>query len=139
MTNNSFSTTILVDQTPAQAYAAIANVTGWWTGEHTGAAAELGAALTYRYKTMHFSKHEVTEAVPGKRLVWKVTDSRLDFIRDKQEWTGTNITFDIAKKGDQTEIKFTHDGLTPDHECYGACAGAWTSLIGDKLRTLIAR
>lgn len=137
-TKQDFSTTIVVDQTPEQAFAAIANVRGWWMGEHEGAAGELGAKLTYRYKDMHRSTHEVTEAIPGKRLVWKVIDSRLEFIQDKSEWTGTAIIFDISRKGDKTEVVFTHAGLNPSHECYDACSRTWSSLVGDKLRQLIA-
>jgi hypothetical protein len=34
-----------------------------------------------------------------------------NFIKDKTEWNGTDVTFDIMKKGDKTEVRFTHAGL----------------------------
>jgi hypothetical protein len=49
-------------------------------------------------------------------------DSYPSFIEDKSEWNGTKVTFEITKKGDKTKVRFTHVGLVPDHECYGACS-----------------
>jgi hypothetical protein len=43
----------------------------------------------------------------------------------------------IAKKGDKTEVRFTHVGLVPGHVCYGACSNAWGSYINGSLRSLI--
>ena len=88
---------------------------------------------------MHFSKQAVVESIPGKRAVWRVLDSRLEFIQNKSEWNGTEMTFDIAKQGDKTELRFTYVGLVPDHECYEKCSGGWGSLITGNLRSLIAR
>jgi hypothetical protein len=130
--------TIAVDNTPEEAFAAINDVRGWWTGDIEGPTGELGGEFTYRYQTFHYSKQKVTELVPGKRVVWLVVDSRLEFVADKDEWTGTRMIFDIALKGGKTEITFTHAGLVPTQECYGACSKAWGSLVGDKLRALIS-
>jgi hypothetical protein len=87
---------------------------------------------------MHFSKQKVVELTPGKRVAWQVLDSTLSFVKDKDEWNGTTITFDIAPKGDKTEVKFTHVGLAPEDECYEACSSAWGSYIKGSLRNLIS-
>jgi hypothetical protein len=87
---------------------------------------------------MHRSKQKIIELTPGKRVVWQVMDSYLSFIKEKDEWNGTKITFDIAAKGDKTEVKFTHVGLAPEDECYEACSDAWGSYITGSLRNLIA-
>ncbi|HTP59009.1 MAG TPA: SRPBCC domain-containing protein, partial [Spirochaetia bacterium] len=55
----------------------------------------------------------------------------------KTEWKGTNIVFEIAQKGDRTEVQFTHIGLVPDFECYGDCSDAWGALVRGNLRRLI--
>ena len=97
----------------------------------------MGAEFTYRYKDFHRSRQKVTELTPGKRVVWQVTDGDLNTFKNKTEWIGTEIMFDIARKGSVTELRFTHVGLVPVFECYGDCSGAWGELVGTNLRNLI--
>lgn len=87
---------------------------------------------------MHRSKQKITEFVPGKKVVWRVLDSDLSFAKDRSEWTGTDIVFEISKKEGKTEVRFTHAGLVPQYECYGNCSNAWGLLINGNLRQLIA-
>ena len=70
--------------------------------------------------------------------MWHVTDSHIDFVKDKAEWAGTDIVFDIRKKGDETEVRFTHVGLVPEVECYDACFEGWTFYV-NSLKKLIAK
>jgi hypothetical protein len=132
------TTTIAVDQSPEAAFAAINDVRGWWSGEIDGTTDKLGGEFTYRYKDIHYSKQKITELVPGKKVTWQVLDSYLSFIEDKTEWNGTKVTFEIAPKGGKTEIRFTHEGLAPQDECFSACSDAWGSYIKSSLRSLIA-
>jgi hypothetical protein len=46
--------------------------------------------------------------------------------------------FDIAKKGDKTELRFAHVGLGEELECYDSCSNAWGVLINGNLRRRIA-
>jgi hypothetical protein len=139
MPDQNFTTTITVDQTPDEAYAAINNVRSWWEGEIEGNTHALGDEFSYRYEDVHYSKQKITDLVPGKKVVWHVVEASLNFTQDKTEWTGTDITFDLAKKGDKTEIRFTHVGLVPKFECYKDCSIAWTSIINDSLHNLISK
>ena len=136
-----YTTTFTVDKTPKEVFAAINNVRGWWTGEPgiEGNTEKLGDEFTYRYTPHHYSKQKITEFIPGKKIVWLVVDCSINFVKDKSEWKGTKITFEIAKKGDKTEVRFTHVGLVPDIECYGACSNAWGSYIKSSLRNLISK
>jgi hypothetical protein len=138
MNAQNFTTTFTVDQTPQEAFAAINNVRGWWSGEIEGGTGKLGDEFTYRYQDLHYSKQKLTELIPGKKVVWLVSDARLNFTKDKTEWTGTEITFEISEKGGKTEIRFTHLGLVPEAECFNACSNAWGFYINGSLRSLIA-
>ena len=139
MNDKSFSITITVDQTPEQAFAAINDVRHWWTGVIEGSTNTLGAEFTYRYKDMHFSKQQVTELVAGRKVVWTVTDSALQFAEHKDEWTGTKLVFDIVSKGDKTEVCFSHVGLVPALDCYGACSKGWTQLVNELASFIAAK
>jgi hypothetical protein len=75
--------------------------------------------------------------VPGKRIVWRVLESSLNFAKDNSEWTDTNIVFEISQKGGKTEIHFPHIGLVPRFECYDNCSNAWGMLVNGNLRNLI--
>jgi Activator of Hsp90 ATPase homolog 1-like protein len=132
------STRFTVSQTPREVFAAINDVSAWWTGKITGSAMKLGDEFTYRYGDMHTSKQRVTTFLPGKKIVWLVVSAKLNFVANKKEWNGTEITFDIAKKGDKTELRFTHVGLDSDQECFEDCSSAWGTLIKGNLKKLIA-
>jgi activator of Hsp90 ATPase-like protein len=136
MTNKNYTTSFTVDQSPEDVFAAINNVRGWWSGEIDGRTDTLGAAFTYRYEDLHRSTQKITELVLGKKVVWHVVDADINFVKDTKEWNGTDVVFEIAKKGGKTELTFTHVGLAPRIECYGKCAGAWGFYIND-LRSLI--
>ncbi|RZK57238.1 MAG: SRPBCC domain-containing protein [Pedobacter sp.] len=137
MTALNFTSTILVDQTPAEAFTAINNVRGWWQGEIEGNTEKLNEEFSYRMKDVHYSKQRIIESIPNEKVVWQVTDSELSSFKDKGEWTGTTIVFEISKVGDKTEIRFTHIGLVPTFECYGNCSWAWSQLIQESLFSFI--
>jgi uncharacterized protein YndB with AHSA1/START domain len=135
-----------VDRTPEQVFDAITDVRGWWGRGVEGDSRKEGDEFVYRHGEVHYSRHRLSEVVPGKKIVWLTTDSRLNFVASSDEWTGTTISFDIidgegggASVGDQgkTTVRFTHAGLTPVLECYGGCSGAWAFYIGESLRKLI--
>jgi Activator of Hsp90 ATPase homolog 1-like protein len=134
-----YSVTFAVDQSPKDAFAAITNVRGWWSGNIEGRTDKLGEEFTYRYEDIHYSKQKITELVPGKKVVWDVLDSYLSFVKDKTEWNGTKVVFEISKIGDKTEVRFTHLGLVPQFECYNDCTDAWRGYIRGSLRKFITK
>jgi hypothetical protein len=132
-----YTDSFTVDQSPAEVFAAINNVRGWWSGEVDGSTDQLGAEFTYRYKDIHYSKQKITELVPEKKVAWHVLDSQLTFVEEQDEWTDTHIVFEISRKDGKTELLFTHIGLVPTFACYKNCSGAWGSLITESLHDLI--
>lgn len=137
MTSQNFTTSFTVDHSPAEVFKAITNVRGWWTGDIDGNADAPGAAFTYRYRDLHYSKQEVTELVPDQKLVWRVTEADLTFLEDPGEWAGTEIAFEIVPQGARTEVRFAHRGLRSDFECFDTCSSAWGFFVNGSLRRLI--
>lgn len=137
MNNQSFTTTILVDKTPKAVFNAVNNVRGWWSEQIEGNTDQLNAEFTYHYKDLHRSKMKIIEMVPDKKVVWLVTDNHFNFTKDKTEWKGTKVIFEIAEKEGKTQLRFTHLGLVPEYECYEVCFDAWSKYINHSLRDLI--
>ncbi|KFC58037.1 SRPBCC family protein [Flavobacterium gilvum] len=122
METTNFTTTIVVDNSLKEAFDAINNVRGWWQGEIEGNSEKLNDEFAYTMATIHYSKQKLIESVPNEKIVWLVTDSNLSSFKDKSEWTGTKIIFEISEINNKTQVRFTHIGLTPKFECYGDCS-----------------
>ena len=135
--NENFTASLLVDQSPKEVFDAVNNVRGWWSTSLVGKSAKLGDVFTFRYQDIHESKQKLVEVVPEKRVVWLIQDASLNFVEDKDEWKGTKVVFDIAKKGKKTELRFTHDGLVPAFQCFDACSEGWGFFIEKSLKKLI--
>jgi hypothetical protein len=114
MKNPSYSATIEVSSSPRDVFAHVNDVSNWWAtpvfkGEFEGQSTKLSDEFIVRFGGMHYSKQRLIEFIPDKKVVWIVTDSLLNWIeKDKTEWTGTKMIFELTPKGDQTVLKFTH-------------------------------
>ena len=137
MNTSDFTAILLVDETPEKVFKAINNVRGWWSEEIDGRTEKLNDEFTYHYEDVHYSKMKLTEVIRGKKVVWLVLDNYFNFTKDKSEWKGTKISFEISQKDKKTQIRFTHIGLVPEYECYELCVEAWSNYINNSLRSLI--
>lgn len=137
MPEKNFTTTILVNETPDKIFSAINNVRGWWSENIEGNTERLDEEFLYYYKDVHICKMKIIEFVPDKKVVWLVLENQFNFTKDKSEWRGNKIIFEISEKANQTQLQFTQLGLTPEYECYNVCEDAWTSYIQGSLKDLI--
>ncbi|POY39205.1 ATPase [Solitalea longa] len=137
MNTSDFTTSILVDQKPEVVFNAVNNVRGWWSENVNGDTDKLNSTYFYHYKDVHLAKIKVIELVPDKRVVWQVLENHFSFIADKSEWVNSKIIFEITEKQGKTELRFTHQGLVPECECYDICNDAWTGFIKNSLYNLI--
>ena len=137
MANKDYMVTLVVDAPAKEVFRDINNVTEWWTEELDGNSKKLNDEFTVHFGDVHVSTQKLTEVIPDKKLVWLVTKSRLNFIRDKQEWNNTKISFELSEKGKQTHVKFTHHGLVPEVECYKDCSKGWDYYIKGSLFKLL--
>jgi hypothetical protein len=128
---------ISVNATASEAFNRINSVTKWWTENLEGSSEKPGDEFTVRFGDVHVSTQKLVDVIPGKKVVWLVTDRKLNFIKGKQEWTGTKISFEILEKDNKTSIHFTHHGLVPEIECFDACSNAWGDYINNSLRSLV--
>src|SRR6266487_4119093 len=137
MQNQNFTTTILVDQPPEEVFNSINNPRGWWSEEIQGSTQKLNDEFSYHYKDVHISKMKLIEVIPNKKVVWLVTDNYFQFTKDKSEWKGNKIIFEISEKNNKTQLQFTQVGLVPEYEWYDICQNGWRNYITNSLRSLI--
>jgi hypothetical protein len=139
MKTQDFSTELLVSQTPEEVFKAILNIRGWWSENIEGDTEHLNSEFIYNYKDLHYSKQKLVELIPNKKATWHVTDSSLNFVKNKKEWDDTKFGFDISKDGNKTKVTFTHFGLLPNIECFDACSGGWNYYLHESLFPLITK
>ncbi|MGN6645158.1 MAG: SRPBCC domain-containing protein [Cytophaga sp.] len=137
MSSADFTTSILVDQSPKEAFNAINNPRGWWSEDIEGNTEKLNDEFTYQYEDVHYAQIKLTEVIPDEKVVWFVKYNYFKFTKDRSEWTGTKVVFEISKKDNKTLIRVTHVGLVPEFECFSICQNAWTQYIQESLYNLI--
>jgi hypothetical protein len=118
------------------------DVRGWWSGlfEETieGASAQLHDVFTFRAGGgAHYSRQELIEWIPNRKMVWLVTESALSFLEKQDEWTGTKLIFTLTPIPEGTKVIFTHEGLSPARTCFDTCAPAWTQYLTQRLKPLL--
>jgi len=137
MENKNYTATITVNQTEGEAFKGINSVSKWWTENLEGPSENLDDVFTVQFGGDAFVTHKLVEVIPGKKIVWLVTDCFLPWFSDKTEWTNTHMNFDIVAKGNLTEINFTHIGLVPEVECYDNCVNGWDQYVKGSLFSLL--
>jgi uncharacterized protein YndB with AHSA1/START domain len=137
MSDNSLTIEIVVPNSPEQIFDAVTNVRGWWHEGLEGESAAVGDEFTFTDYVEHWCRFRLTEVIPARRVVWLVIDSRLDFVENHTEWTGTQVIFDITPTPHGTSLRFTHEGLRPTVECYRECSRGWDFYINESLKDLI--
>lgn len=137
-----FTITHVTSASPRKVFEAIQNVRHWWSGYYAetieGGTEKLNDEFTFLAGGgEHFSRQRLIEVIPDTRITWLVTESKLNFLEKKDEWTGTHIVFEISRVGEETHFTFTHKGLTQEVECFDSCAPAWTLYLQNRLFPLI--
>ncbi len=132
MEKKNFHRTIKVNSTAEEVMKKISQVNKWWAKKVKGKTEKLNDKFTVNFGET-FVDFQISELVPDKKIVWKVTDCNLHWIKNKKEWNGTEVVFELSDKKNSTQIDFTHIGLVPGIECYKDCEAGWTEHITESL------
>ena len=139
MANKDYTINLRVDATDKEVFKNINIITKWWTEVLDGKSEKLNDEFTVRFGDIHVSTQKLVEFIPDQKVVWLVIRSKLNFIKDKQEWTNTKISFEISEEGKKTLVRFTHFGLVPEVECYKNCTKGWEYYIKGSLFKLLTK
>ncbi|QEC76777.1 SRPBCC family protein [Mucilaginibacter ginsenosidivorax] len=133
METKDFNSSISAKISAGEAIKKISNVVEWWGVTFTGSAEKQNDQFIIKMGGDSFFNFTVSELIPGKRVVWLITDCYMPWYADKKEWANTRLIFDVTENNGLTELNFTHEGLTPEMECYKDCAPGWTHWINTSL------
>ncbi|MCW3116563.1 MAG: hypothetical protein JWM28_645 [Chitinophagaceae bacterium] len=133
MGKNDFISSISAKISADEAIKRICNVPGWWGITFSGNSEKQNDQFIVKMGGDSFFNFTVAELIPGKSVVWLVTDCNMPWYSDKKEWTNTKLIFDLTENNGVTNLNFTHEGLTPEAECYKDCAPGWTHWIKTSL------
>lgn len=129
MNQQNYECSIAADFTPKAAFDGINRVKEWWVRDVEGSTEKLNDLFTVRFTGGTFVTFKVIESSPEKKIAWNVTDCYLPWLKDKTEWTGTTVVFDISLSGNETKVSFTHVGLVPEVECFDGCVAGWNKYL----------
>jgi len=115
-------------------YNLLLDIPSWWSGLYnetiTGNSKQLNDEFMFRAGGgAHNTRQKLVSLEPQKTVEWLVTESDLNFLEEPEEWQGTKIRFDLEPDVTGTIVRFTHEGLTPQMECYEGCTSAWTGYL----------
>lgn len=117
------------------------DVPQWWSGlygeEINGKSKAVNDVFTFKAGDgAHYTKQRLLELVPSQKIVWLVTESKLTFLNEPDEWLQTQFGFELTAAGDKTKVTFTHQGLHPEIECYKDCSSAWSAYMNNLAKRL---
>ena len=136
MKNKSYTATIEVAKSPKDVFNHINDVSKWWSKDFEGNSTKLNDEFIICHPDRHYSKQKLVEVIPDKKMVWLVTESKLNWLeKDKHEWTNTKMIFEITSKGEKTVFPLLTKGLFPKKSVM-KCAQGWNMVIKDWLFNL---
>jgi hypothetical protein len=136
MDQQNYQCSIAADFTPGEAFDAISRVNEWWVRDLEGRTEKVNDVFTVHFGETYVT-FKITESIPNEKIAWHVTDCYLPWLKDKTEWTGTTVVFEISPSGDETQVTMTHIGLVPEVECYGGCEAGWNQYFKGSLFNLL--
>ncbi|MEO7983687.1 MAG: SRPBCC domain-containing protein [Bacteroidota bacterium] len=136
MEKQDYTVAITVAATAAKAFNSINNVSAWWTKNFEGGSEKLNEVFTVHFGET-FITIKVVELIANSKVGWEVIDCYKHWLKDKKEWLGTTMRWEITPEKQGMKIRFTHTGLVPGIECYNGCEKAWDSYIKESLFKLL--
>ena len=112
------------DATPEKVYEALTTVpglAGWWTDDTSGSG-EIGGVLEFRFPPVGGFDMEVLEAVPARRVTWRV-------VNGPPEWIETTVDWELRQDGDYTIVLFKHQGWKEPVEFMHHCSTKWATYL----------
>jgi hypothetical protein len=124
-----------VKTTPTLLFEAITkHIANWWSENYQGSAQAVGEEFTVRFGAT-FKTIKISAIEKNKKVSWLCIDQHMEMppgispLKNKREWVGNTITWEIEVNGAGSILRHTHIGLTPEVECWGVCETGWDQTL----------
>ena len=142
MIDDNYKRIITVDASPEDAYLALTTgYANWWTPcdrEFN----EVGDRIKFTFppNVSHWT-FEARILKPNRIVELRCVEA-YHKITDKPdasetEWLGSTVLWKIKSHAEQTNIHFTHYGLTPELDCYDVCESGWDMFFVESLKSYL--
>jgi len=91
-----------VDQSPQEVFDAINDVRGWWSEEIEGRTDKLGAEFKFQYKDFHRNSQKITDLVPGKKVVWHISNANLIWSKTRPSGPAPKLFWERKAASEET-------------------------------------
>lgn len=141
MERENYRRTIRVAAGPEDVYRALTTgYCNWWTVpdraiEKPGDVAKFGFSGRHGYWCF-----KAKELGPDRIVLECVEALHIHPGKPKEietEWLGSHVVWEFEADGDETVIRFEHDGLTPELHCFEICSEGWDMFFVDSLKSYL--
>ena len=142
MIDDNYKRTITVDASPEDAYIALTTgYANWWTPCDRGFN-KVGDRIKFTFPpNVSYWTFEARILKPNRIVELRCVEA-YHKITDKPdasvtEWLGSTVRWKIKSHPEQTDIHFTHYGLTPELDCYDVCESGWDMFFVESLKSYL--
>ena len=111
---------LLIDAPAESVYRAITEQEGlaaWWTVQAL-AEPKVDTIADFKFGDRYHTAMRVALLEPSKRVEWECVEG-------DEEWVDTRVTFDLERQGDQTLLRFVHEGWRGATDFFATCNYNW--------------
>jgi uncharacterized protein YndB with AHSA1/START domain len=106
-----------------EAVATTEGVSHWWTRDGVRGESMVGSKLQFFFgQPEPAAIMEVIRQDPGTNVTWRC-------IEGADEWVGTELTFDLTTKDEETVVIFTHADWREPSEFMAHCSARWAYFL----------
>ncbi|MDF1697945.1 MAG: hypothetical protein P1U56_19010 [Saprospiraceae bacterium] len=119
-------------------YALAKQVDQWW-GKVDNSISKIGDEFSIYFGETEW-RFKIIEYVPFEKITWhciKATHIHGDLIDIEEEWLNSKMYWKILDRNGETEISFSHIGLTPALNCFDVCRKGWDFFISTSLKNYL--
>jgi len=89
----------------------------WWIADCT-VQPELGFINEFRVEGIGSNRMKVVNLKSNQNVTWEC-------LNDKDDWTGTHVSFELSTRGSLTCLNFRHIGYKEQNEIFATCNYHW--------------